>query len=168
MAIVKEWLCLAHGPFDGSHAICPSYGCDSRAVHQEFRTPVAIRSNTMKKFDAGIKQSAQMYNISDFRTAKAGEAAYGGDKGKELGMEVLWGDNVQKKMGRSFAELTGIAQKPLVVPKRDGSGTLRLDRNNAMREAATEMGITRRVVPRAGEVAGDASTPKPKAQALTV
>jgi len=56
----------------------------------------------------------------------------------------------------------------LVIEKRDGSGTLRLDRNNAMREAATEAGITRRRLPKAGEVAADVATPREKAQALTV
>lgn len=168
MAILKEWCCLEHGPFDGSHAICPSFGCDSRAVKQEFRTPVGIKSNLTKRTDEGIRKSSDMYRINDFRSAREGEASFGGDKGKELGMEVLWGKDVEKKMGHSFAALSGQAQKPLVVPKRDGSGVLRLDKNNAMREAATEAGITRRRLPLAGEVSGDKATAKAQAQQLTV
>lgn len=166
--MIKEWACLEHGAFEGSHAICPEYGCNSAHVSQEFRTPVGIRSSATRRTDAGIRKSVDMYRLGDVRSARDGEASYGGDKGKELGMEVLWGSDVQKKMGRSFAELTGIAQKPLEVKKRDGSGTLRLDRNNAMREAATELGITRRRVPHAAEVSGDKQTAKEAAKALTV
>jgi hypothetical protein len=158
-----------HGPFEGSHGICPEFGCDSRAVTQEFRTAPGIRHSATSRTDAGIRKSVDMYKLGNVRSARDGEASYGGDKGKALGMEVLWGGDVQKKMGRSFAELTGIAQKPLVVPKRDGSGSLRLDRNNAMREAATEYGITRRGgAPAAAEVSGDKATSKEAAKALTV
>ena len=166
--MIKEWACLEHGIFEGSHAICPAMGCDSRAVTQEFRTPVGIRSGLTKRTDAGIRKSSDMYGINNFRSARADEASYGGDRGKELGMEVLWGNDVQKKMGRSFAELSSAAAQPLVVNKRDGSGTLRLDKNNAMREAATELGITRRRVPHAAEVSGDKQTAKEAAKALTV
>jgi hypothetical protein len=110
-----------------------------------------------------------MYGNANWRSARDGEASFGGNAKTALGQEVLWGSDVQKKMGRSFAELTGIAQKPLVVNKRDGSGQLRLDRNNAMREAATEYGITKRAYVRAGgDVTGDPSTPKEAAKALTV
>jgi hypothetical protein len=166
--ILKEWSCLEHGPFEGSHAICPAMGCDSRAVTQEFRTPVGIRHANTARTDAGIRKSVDMYRLGDVRSAREGEASYGGDKGKELGMEVLWGNDVQKKMGRSFAELSNAAAQPLVVKKRDGSGSLRLDRNNAMREAATELGITKRRVPHAAEVSGDKQTAKEAAKALTV
>ena len=166
--ILKEWACLEHGPFEGSHAICPALGCDSRAVTQEFRTPVGIRSGLTSRTDAGIRKSSDMYKISNFRSARDGEASYGGDRSKELGMEVLWGNDVQKKMGRSFAEMSSAAQAPLVVKKRDGSGHVRLDRNNAMREAATELGITRRRMPMAAEVSGAKDTSKEAAKALTV
>jgi hypothetical protein len=167
--ILKEWACLEHGPFEGSHAICPAMGCDSRAVSQEFRTPVGIRHGNTSRTDAGIRRSVDMYSLGNVRSARDGEASYGGDRGKDLGLEVLWGNDVQKKMGRSFAEMTGAAQAPLVVPKRDGSGVVRLDKNNAMREAATEYGITRRAgAPRAAEVSGDKVTSKEAAKALTV
>lgn len=153
MSVIKEWNCVLHGEFDGSHPICPEMGCDSKAVVREFRTAPTIRSSTMKKFDAGIRRSSDMMKINNFRTAREGEAAYGGDAGKASGLQVLWGSESNKVLGRSFAELTAIAQKPLHVPKRDGSGTLSLTRNNAMREAATEAGITRRALPQVGELA---------------
>lgn len=168
MAIIREWACLEHGPFECSVAICPAFGCDSRCVSQEFRTAPAIRHGNTSRTDAGLRKSSDMYRINNFRSARDGEASYGGDKGKEVGLEVLWGDQCQKKLGRSFAELTGIAQQPLVVAKRDGSGMLRLDKNNGMRQAATELGITRRHIPQAGEVSGDKATAKEAAKALTV
>lgn len=155
MAVMKEWNCLEHGEFESTHAICPASGCESRAVKQEFRTPPTIRSGTMKRFDAGIRRSSDMMGGKNFRTAKAGEASFGGDAGKENGMQVLWGDESRKVLGQSFAQLSANAHKPLVVPKRDGSGNLVLEKNNAMREAATEMGITRRRLPQAAEVRTD-------------
>jgi hypothetical protein len=166
--VIKEFSCLEHGEFEGSHPICPAYGCASKSVKQEFRTAPKIRHGLTSRTDAGIRKSSDMYQISNFRSARDGEASYGGDKGKALGMEVLWGNDIQRKMGRNFAELSSAAQQPLVVPKRDGSGNLRLDKNNAMREAATELGITRRRLPHAAEVSGDKVTPKEAAQALTV
>lgn len=169
MAVMKEWTCLEHGPFEGTHAICPEFGCDSRGVTQEFRTPVGIRHGITSRTDAGIRKSVDMYRMGNVRSAREGEASWGGDRGKELGMEVLWGNDVQKKMGRSFAELSSAAAAPLVVPKRDGSGSLRLDRNSGMRDAATEYGLTRRAgAPRAAEVSGDIVTSKEAAKALTV
>jgi hypothetical protein len=152
-----------HGEFESSHGICPNFGCDSKHVTQEFRTPVQIRSGAMKRFDAGIKQSSQMYGINNFRSAREGEAAFGGDAGKKAGMEVLWGDKeVSKTMGVGMAQLIQKAHVPLTVRGHT------LTRNNALREAATEAGITRRRLPRAGEVAGAIDTPKAQAQALTV
>jgi hypothetical protein len=168
LGVIKEWNCLEHGEFVGSHPLCPVLGCESRAVTRVFLTPPNIGSTALKRFDQGIARSADMYRISNFRSAKAGEASYGGDKARELGMEVLWGNEVQKKMGRSFAELTGLAQQPLVVPKRDGSGVLRMDHNNGMRDAATEVGITRRRLPKAGEVVAARADDAPeKVKALT-
>jgi hypothetical protein len=165
MAVIKEFVCIEHGEFESTHAICPGSGCDSRHVKQEFRTPVTIRSSTMKRFDAGIRRSSDMMGGKNFRTAKAGEASFGGDVGKQNGMQVLWGDESRKVLGQSFAQLSANAHKPLVVPKRDGSGNLVLEKNNAMREAATEMGITRRRLPLAAEVMTDKES-QGKAQAV--
>ena len=159
MAVIKEWACLEHGEFDSTHPICPASGCDSRAVKQEFRTAPTIRSGMMKRFDQGIRRSSDLMGGKNFRSAKSGEAAYGGDAGKENGMQVLWGDDSRKVLGQSFVQLTKRAAQPLVVPKRDGSGDLVLSRNNAMREAANEMGITKRRLPQAAEVMTDKDSP---------
>jgi hypothetical protein len=152
MGVLKEWTCIVHGPFESSHAICPNFGCDSKGVSQEFRTPVRIGSQFRKAFDAGIRKSSDMMGGKNFRTARAGDTAYGGDAAKEAGTELLWGDaQVKKVMGRSFAELRSVAAKPLVINKRDGT-QIRHERNNAMADAATTAGITQRRLPPIAEL----------------
>jgi hypothetical protein len=148
--ILKEWCCIEHGEFEGSHGICPASGCNSKFVKQEFRTPVGIRTDYMKRFDAGIKKSADMYKIDNFKSAKAGETSFAG-RAPAGAPQVLWGNESQKVLGKSFAELTQVAAKPFAVKKRDGSEIV-LTRNNAMREAATEANITSRRLPQAHEV----------------
>jgi len=168
LGVIREWSCLEHGEFEGSHPICPEHGCRSRAVVQEFRTAPTIGSRMVRQHHAGLKRSSEMMKISNFRSARAGEAAHGGNVGQN-GQKVLWGDDCRKVLGRSFAELTTIAHKPLVVQKRDGSGEMRLDRNNAMREVATESGLTQRRVAKPGELRvlkGDARS-EPVAKLIT-
>jgi hypothetical protein len=148
VALIKEFECIEHGVFESSHPICPNFGCESRSVAQVFITPPHIGTSFVKRFDAGIRRSSDLMGGANFRSAKPGEAAFGGDVGKKLGMEVLWGQDVQKSMGRNFAQLTQIAQQPLSVPGTN----LRLDKNNGMRDAATDVGITKRRLPPAYEV----------------
>lgn len=166
MAVMKEWNCLFCGPFEGTHPICPGNGCNSEHVMQEFRTPVGSRSDWTKRTDAGLRKSSEMYGINNFKSAKAGDTSFSG-RAPTGSQQVLWGDDSKKVLGKSFAELTQVAQKPFVLQKRDGS-TVRLERNNAMREAATESNITRRRLPRAHEVSAHRSEPgsKERAQAL--
>lgn len=150
LGIIKEWNCLEHGEFDGSHPICPEFGCDSKHVAREFRTAVTIGSRMVKQHDAGMKRSSELYKISNFRSAREGEAAHGGNAGRDLGTEVLWGSDIARKMpGHSLPNLMSAAQKPLVVPRRGGGEPLRLDRNNALADAATEARITARRLPQA-------------------
>jgi hypothetical protein len=169
MATLREWACLEHGEFDGTHSICPAYGCDSAHVTQEFRTPVGIGTQYTKRFDAGIRKSADMYGVNNWKSAKEGDVSFAGRADPALGQKLLWGDECKKVMGHSFAELTQVAAKPLIISKRDGSQA-RLERNNGMRDAANEVGITRRRLPQAHEVTahkGDKGA-KEQAQALTV
>ena len=152
MAALKEWVCVEHGEFEASHAICPAFGCASEFVTQEFRTPVSIGTQFKKDFDAGVRKSADMMGTTRLKTAKEGEASFKGRA--ENGQELLWGDQCKKVMGRSFAELAQVAQLPTTYKKRDGSAIV-LTRNNGMREAATEIGVTSRRIPRAGEATGE-------------
>jgi len=151
---VKEWECAEHGCFERSHPICPAMGCESENVKQVFLTPPMIASGKLKRFDAGIRKSADMMGINNFRSARPGEAAYGGDEAKKRGLEMLWGDDVKRILGVDMGTLSAAAQQPLTV------GNQTLTRNNGMREAATELGITRRTIPRAGEVTAHGSEAK--------
>jgi hypothetical protein len=153
MSVTKEWECMEHGTFECSHPICPALGCDSKLVKRVFLTPPNIGSSELKRFNEGIKKSADMYGINNFRTARAGEAAYGGEAAKAASTQVLWGDDIQKTLGLNMGDLTARAQQPLTVTKPDGSKET-LTRNNPMREVATELGITRRALPKAAEVTG--------------
>lgn len=165
---MKEWNCLEHGPFDCTHAICPEPGCDSEHITQEFRTPVGIGTDFRRRFDAGMRKSADMMQINDWKSAKAGDTSFAGRADPALGQKLLWGDESKKVIGHSFAELTQIAQKPLAVKARDGSEKV-LTRNNGMAEAATAAGLTRRRLPQAHEVTAAKAEPasKDRAQALT-
>ena len=151
MGVLKEFVCIVHGEFESSHPICPNYGCDSKGVSQEFRTPVRIGTQFRKAFDAGIRKSSEMMGGKNFRTSKAGDTAYGGEAAKEAGTALLWGDQCKRVMGRSFAELTSAAAKPLVIQKKDG-GEVRHTRNNALADAATTAGITQRRLPPIAEL----------------
>src|ERR1700678_378924 len=108
MGVMKEWRCFDHGEFDSTHPICPASGCDSRAVLREFRTAPTIGSRMVRQHHEGLKRSREMYKISNFRTARAGEAAHGGQTDTQG--RVLWGDESRKVLGKSFAELTQTAQ----------------------------------------------------------
>ena len=151
MAVIKEWVCVEHGEFTGSHPICPNFGCTSDHVTQEFRTAPGFRSDYTKRTDAGLRKSAEMYGINNFKSGKAGDTSFAGRADPTTGSRLLWGDESKQVLGHSFAELSSKAQKPLEVP----GTSLKLTENNGMREAAREAGITRRKIPRAGEVFGD-------------
>lgn len=155
MAVIKEFCCVEHGDFEGSHPICPGMGCCSDEVTRVFRTAPSISKGKFKRFDASTRRSADMMGISNFRSTREGEVSFAGrasQESKDLGMEVLWGNDVEKKMGKSFAGLTSLAQQPLNVKTKSGDKVL--TRNNAMAEMATEAGLTSRAVPKAGEVIG--------------
>jgi hypothetical protein len=163
---MREWTCLEHGEFDGTHAICPAFGCDSEHVSQEFRTPIGIGTDFRKRFDQGMRKSADMYGASDWKSAKAGDTSFEGRADPALGQKLLWGDECKKVMGHSFSELAQVASKPLLGQ----GGEVILKHNNGMREAATVAGITRRRLPQVHEVSAHKGEPgaKERAQALTV
>lgn len=153
MPVLKEWRCAAHGDFEGTHPICPSMGCMSDHVERAFRTPVGISQGKYRRFENGLRTTAERMGISDWRTAREGEAGFAGRA--PLGSEILWGDEVKKHPemgGRSFSQLTAAAQQPLAVdrPANDPYVTI----NSGMRTAATELGITQSRIPRA-EITGD-------------
>ena len=68
MPVLREWRCLAHGPFESFDAMCP-HGCPEAFVQQEIRTaPAARRPGTMRFIDNQLKGIANDYGVTDLRT----------------------------------------------------------------------------------------------------
>jgi hypothetical protein len=62
MAVLKEYRCLAHGPFDGTEAVCP-HGCET--VVREFRTAPGTRSHKTKFSDKALERLATRFGLTD-------------------------------------------------------------------------------------------------------
>jgi hypothetical protein len=62
MAVLKEFRCLAHGPFDGTEAVCP-HGCET--VLREFRTAPGTRSHKTKFSDKALERLANRFGLTD-------------------------------------------------------------------------------------------------------
>ena len=165
MAILKEWRCATHGSFDSTHPICPNFGCDSSQVEREFRTPVSVGSSLTRRTDASLRKSAEFMGISNWNSAKEGESSFAGravQENETVGSKVLWGNETEKVLGRALPQLIGMAQQPFHHTRPDGT-EVTLTRNNALAEAASEMGITTRALPKAREItyaAGDTAPAK--------
>lgn len=149
MAVNKEWRCGQHGDFEGTHPICPHYGCFSENVERVFITPVSVSRGQYGRFDKGLRRTSEMMNIPNWKTAREGEVAFAGRA--PLGSEVLWGDEVKKHPdfgGRGFSQLMQTAAQPLTVAGKDSTDPY-LTHNNGMRSTATELGITASTLPKA-------------------
>ena len=143
--IIKEFECQDHGYFESTHPICFALGCESQHVRRVFLTAPSIGSTELKRFHEGLKKSADLMGIGDFRTARAGETAYGGSAGKGM----LWGDDIKKVLGVDMGQLAAAAAVPLDVTRRDGTHE-KVDKS-VMRELAAE-GMTKAVLPRPAEL----------------
>jgi len=89
MPVIHEWECKEHGTFEGSHPICPNWGCKSDKVTKVFLTPRGIMSGTTKATDASVRRTAEQYGQSDFKSAKReGDSSKAGNQGDQ----VLWGN----------------------------------------------------------------------------
>lgn len=158
MSVIKEWECKKHGAFESSHPICPALGCRSANVERVFLTPVGLKSDFVTRHEKGITKLAAAYGQSDFRTAKAGESSIK----RPIGQELLWGNDVKKTLGMDMNALTARTAQPFTVTKADGKQETV---PHGMRLAATELGITQRVLPPAGELTVSRHEPKMKAAA---
>jgi hypothetical protein len=142
--ILHDWQCAVHGQFEGSHPICPAMGCASEKVVKLFLKAPGIRSDFMKRHDAGIRKSADMMGISNFRSSHEGDASFGGDVGKP-GERLLWGNDVNKVAGKPFAALAQQAAAGSNFTHKDG----RVEHVPSGMRQAGNMGITARPLPKA-------------------
>jgi hypothetical protein len=153
--IIKEFRCEKHGDFESSHAICPALGCRSEKVERVFLTAPNIKSEFVTRHEQGIKKLAASYGQSDFKTAREGESSMK----SPVGSRLLWGNDVQKTLGMDMNALTARTAQPFTVTKNDGrTETV----PHGMRLAATELGITQKVLPPAGELTVSRHEPKMK------
>lgn len=144
--ILHDWSCPRHGIFEASHAICPGLDCDSTGVVKVHLKAPGHLSATTRRFDAGLRTNADAYRLPNIRSARAGEAAYGG---KASG--ILWGDQIEKitRPGSNFASLAAAAQATNSYKMPDGSVK---SVPNGMRLASNEVGLTRRALPAAERI----------------
>lgn len=120
--ILKEWKCAEHGPFECSDAICPEMGCMSESVTREFRTAPGIKSRMVQQHERGIRALSDRMGGANFRTAKEGEASYGGDKAGGL----LWGNDAAKFLGHPITDkavaTNAMRSDAAVATRQDFSG----------------------------------------------
>ena len=93
MAVTKEYRCLAHGPFEGKEAVCPS-GCTT--VIREFRTAPATRSDRTKASDKALERLAARYGFSDLSNRKG---SVGATRAAQSPFQATWG---QMPKGNKF------------------------------------------------------------------
>lgn len=68
MAVLKEYVCAAHGEFDAFEPVCPS-GCAGRFVKREIRTAPGLKSIGTKNADAIQQQLATDFRLGDLSNA---------------------------------------------------------------------------------------------------
>lgn len=135
--MIKEYRCARHGPFEASHAICNAPGCDSSNVTREIRTAPKVKSETTTRTDAGLKQTAESYGLTNMRSAREGEAT----KVTRTSNQVIWGlEAAQKQMG--FRSPDAMLHKPLTYETKDAEGKVHkfVDKYGGMQHAANLVG----------------------------
>ncbi len=92
MAVMREWRCAAHGPFESTHHACPK-GCPKQFVTQEIRTAPAYQQKKTRFVDQqlrGIAEDAGLTNLKNdpkSGTSVMDELRKGEQKSKWLGIE---------------------------------------------------------------------------------
>jgi hypothetical protein len=102
MAILREFRCLAHGPFEAFEPECP-HGCSARFVAQEIRTAPGLKSAATKVADREIGNLAKSYGMTNIPTSRDGESVMDAvRRGKQ--MAPTWGEVEHNAPGWSQRE----------------------------------------------------------------
>lgn len=170
MSVIKEFRCALHGDFEGSHPICPHYGCTSDDVQRVFLTPPAISKGKYSRFEAGLRDTANRMNIRDWRSAhREGDVSFRGRQAEAMndadalkqGQPVmLWGQkHIQETMGVSMAAQMQAAAAPLrLETKTPNDPYLRV--NNGMRATANTTKVFNNATPPAELTIHKSEAPK--------
>jgi hypothetical protein len=68
MAVLKEYVCLAHGDFEGYAPKCPQ-GCGEGMVQRAFRTPVRVNSAGYANMNKTFESLAAEHGLSNMSNA---------------------------------------------------------------------------------------------------
>lgn len=66
MAVVKEYLCPGHGPFEATRPRCP-HGC-TVVSEREFRTAPAFHDGTTRRTDDLVRSQVEAFRLSNIKT----------------------------------------------------------------------------------------------------
>ena len=72
MAVLKEWVCMAHGVFESYHAVCP-HGCTT--VQRHFKTAFTL-GNTAKGIDRTLQNLANDFGMTDISNRNGTAAGF--------------------------------------------------------------------------------------------
>lgn len=93
--VLKEYRCLAHGPFEGYKPECP-HGCNT--VEREFRTAHAI-GGSAKNIDRNLQALADDFKLTDLRNDMG--SVMSSLKRGERDFAPTWGSLPNVKKGES-------------------------------------------------------------------
>lgn len=75
MPVLKEWICMAHGEFEGFEPACP-HGCSGTMVERQFRTAPGY-PQSIKGIDSTLDNLAKDFGMTDIRHNSNGSVAGG-------------------------------------------------------------------------------------------
>lgn len=75
MAVLKEWMCMAHGSFDSLWPKCPKGCAGETMVRRVFLTAPGLGSGRTKNIDRTLTGLASEYGLSDINNRGGTEAA---------------------------------------------------------------------------------------------
>ncbi len=102
MATVREFVCMAHGPFESSeeNPACPS-GCDT--VERIFLTPPSIGSARTRNTDATLNRLAEQYHLTDMNNRDG--KAVSGPTAKFLRQQEEYGRMMHERFGDGWGRV---------------------------------------------------------------
>ena len=116
MAVMKEWVCMAHGDFDSTDERCPQ-GCEGAGMIQRvFRTAPPMQSAGYRSINRSFETLAAQHRLTDMRTTRTGEAhtrvTYDQRRRTARDMEMLGhhGENAGQDMSTYFKPLAAMGQ----------------------------------------------------------
>lgn len=153
MAVVKEYVCLAHGAFESSDETpeCPM-GCDT--VERAFFTPPGLGSGRTKNIDKTLESLAKSHKLTDIGPGAMRRKALAAEKSQEAFKEFCerkygglgWGNVPQGgTLNVKTQEVKGSGPgAPAAAASAGASGSVAVADQQAMVEAFKRPVIVRR------------------------